>query len=194
MQIQTKQTGIFTAMFLLMAITRGSHFGSAINLPDASLAIFLMAGFMLPRLNRTALAVFMFLLLEAGGIDYFAIAYLGVNDYCVTPAYWFLIPTYACMWLAGSRFALQRRNNRNDFALFGGISWLATSAAFIISNAGFYLYSGRFPDMSAAEYASDVAGYYPSYLAGSLMYLALAAVVHVSLGHLNKQSINSTRL
>ena len=101
MQIQTKQLGIFAGLVLLMAVTRGSHFGSSFALPDATLAIFLVAGFMLPRFTLTALATFIFLLLEAGGIDYYAIAYQGVSDYCVSPAYWFLIPTYASMWFAG---------------------------------------------------------------------------------------------
>ncbi len=193
MQIKTKQSGIFAAMILLMAITRGSHFGSSSYLPDATLAVFLVAGFMLPRFTWVALAAFMLLLLEAGGIDYYAIAYRGVSDYCVTPAYWFLIPTYAGMWLAGSWYASHQRNNWNSWLLFGGISWVATSTAFVISNAAFYLYSGRFSDMPVAIYASSVAKYYPSYLAGSLMYLAMALAVHALMIRLNKPVFNLTQ-
>jgi hypothetical protein len=174
-------------------ITRGSHFGSSFGLPDATLAIFMVAGFMLPRFTWVALAAFLLLLLEAGAIDYYAITYRGVSDYCVTPAYWFLLPTYAGMWLAGSWFFSHQRNDGNSLALFAGISWLATSTAFVISNAGFYLYSGRFSDMPVAEYTSSVAKYYPPYLAGSLMYLALALVVHALLTHLNKLSSNSAQ-
>ena len=193
MQTQTKQIGIFAALVLLMAMTRGSHFGSSINLPDATLAIFLLAGFMLPRYTLAATAAFIFLLLEAGGLDYYAIAYHGVSDYCVSPAYWFLIPTYASMWFAGHWFAARKQNNWNSLALFGGVSWLATSIAFLISNSAFYLFSGRFTEMSVAEYAARVAKYYPSYVSGGLMYLALAAVIYVAVNQLSKTSVGAAQ-
>jgi hypothetical protein len=193
MQIQTKQLGIFAALVLLMAVTRGSHFGSAINLPDATLAIFLVAGFMLPRFTLTALAAFIFLLLEAGGLDYYAIAYQGVNDYCVSPAYWFLIPTYASMWFGGHWFAARRQNNWNSLALFGGVAWLASTLAFLLSNAAFYTVSGRFSEMSITEYAARVAQYYPPYVSGALMYLALAAVIYISVNMLHKASASTAQ-
>jgi len=191
MQIQTKQLGIFAGLVLLMAVTRGSHFGSSFALPDATLAIFLLAGFMLPRFTLTALATFIFLLLEAGGIDYYAIAYQGVSDYCVSPAYWFLIPTYASMWFAGHWFVAHQHNSWNDLALYSGVAWLSTSVAFLISNGAFYLLSGRFTDMSLAEYAARVAKYYPSYVGGGLMYLALAAVIYGLFNNMNKSSTNA---
>ena len=193
MKTQTKQLGIFAALVLLMAATRGSHFGSAINLPDATLAIFLVAGFMLPRFSLTALAAFIFLLLEAGGLDYYAIVYQGVSDYCVSPGYWFLIPTYASMWFAGHWFASRRQNNLNSLALFAGVSWLASSVAFLISNGAFYALSGRFSDMSVTEYAARVAKYYPPYVSGSMLYLALAAVIYVSLKTLHKSSAGAAQ-
>lgn len=193
MQIQTKQLGIFAGLVLLMAVTRGSHFGSAINLPDATLAIFLVAGFMLPRYTLAALAAFIFLLLEAGGIDYYAITYNGVSDYCVSPAYWFLIPTYAGMWFAGHWFASRQQNSWNALALFAGVSWLATTVAFLISNGSFYLFSGHFTEMNVAEYAARVAKYYPSYVSGALMYLALAAVIYVAAITLNKTTTGTAQ-
>jgi len=193
LQTQTKQIGILAGLILLMAITRTSHFGSSIHLPDATLAIFLIAGFMLPRFTLTALTAFIFLLLAAGGIDYYAINVAGVSDYCVTTAYWFLIPTYTSMWLAGRWFAARQHNNWGSLALFGGVSWLATTIAFLISNGGFYVFSGLFTDMSVAEYAARVAKYYPPYLGGSLMYLVLAAVIYASLIQLNKTSSSSAQ-
>jgi len=190
MQIQSKQLGIFAALVLLMAVTRGSHFGSAINLPDATLAIFLVAGFMLPRFTLTALAAFIFLLLEAGGLDYYSIVYQGVSDYCVSPGYWFLIPTYASMWFAGHWFASRKQNNWSSLALFAGVSWLASSIAFLISNGAFYTLSGRFTEMSIAEYAARVAQYYPPYVSGALMYLAIAAAIYISVNMLHKSATN----
>lgn len=193
MQTQTKQLGIFAGLALLMVATRGSHFGSSINLPDATLAIFLVAGFMLPRFSLAALAAFMFFLLEAGGLDYYAITYQGVSDYCVSPAYWFLIPTYASMWFAGHWFASRKQNNAHGLALFAGVSWLSTSVAFLISNGAFYTLSGRFTDMSLAEYAARVAKYYPSYVGGGMLYLALAAVIYVAASALVKSSTDTAQ-
>lgn len=46
--ITTKQQFVLLALFaLLMAATRFHHFGSALFLPDASLAVFFLAGFYL---------------------------------------------------------------------------------------------------------------------------------------------------
>ncbi len=184
---------IFAGLVLLMALTRGSHFGSSFLLPDATLAIFLIAGYILPRLSLSSLAAFILLLLAAGGIDYYAIAYGGVSDYCFSPAYGFLIPTYASMWLGGRWFAAHQQDNLRGLALFGGVSWLATTVAFLISNSSFYVLSAHFTDMSVIEYATRVAKYYPPYLGGSLIYLALAAVIYASLGYLNKTSSSSNQ-
>lgn len=193
MQKLSKQFGIFAVLAVLMAITRSGHFGTAIQLPDASLAIFLVAGFMLPRYTWAALTAFVFLLLEAGGIDYYAIVYRNVNDYCVSPAYWFLIPTYATMWLGGRWFAMQQKNNCKSLALFGGISWLSASIAFLISNGAFYTLSGRFTEMSIAEYASRVAQYYSPYVLNTLMYLSVAAILYIASTQLRKASTDTAQ-
>lgn len=188
MQLQTKQLGILAALILLMAATRYNHFGSSISLPDASLAVFLLAGFLMARSTWPALLAFVFLLLEAGGIDYYAINVAGVSDWCVTPAYWFLIPTYASMWLGGRWFAVRQQNSWQSLALFGGVSLIATSVAFLISNASFFLLSGRYTEMSVAEYAGRVTQYYLPYLSGSLMYLALACVIYILLNGINRNT------
>ena len=64
---QTKTIVIFTVLAALMAATRVHHFSTALHLPDASLAVFLLAGFYLPRWAFPALLV------EAGLVDYLAI-------------------------------------------------------------------------------------------------------------------------
>lgn len=179
MQLQIKQLGMFAALVLIMAVTRYNHFGSSISLPDASLAVFLLAGFLTARLTWLAVLSFIVLILEAGGIDYYAINVAGVSDWCVTPAYWFLIPTYASMWIGGRWFAARQQYNFNGLALYSGVSLITTSIAFLISNASFYLFSGRYSEMSVAEFAERVTQYYSPYLAGSMTYLTLAAVIYI---------------
>lgn len=161
---------------VLMAATRMHHFGSALHLPDASLAVFLLAGFFI-----AGPLLFIGLLLEAAALDYVAIAHLGVSDWCVTPAYWFLIPTYAVLWLAGRYYARIHQHSLRSLGVFAGLSVAALSVAFLISNGAFYWFSGRHPDMGMAEYAARVAQYYPQYLTGGLLYLACAAALYAVL-------------
>ena len=168
---QAKELVVLGGLAALMAATRYFHFGSALYLPDASLAVFFLAGFALSRA-----AYFPALLLEAGAIDYLAIAIGGVSDWCVTPAYWFLIPTYACLWLGGRWCAARHRPDWRGPALSGGALLAAASLAFLISNASFYLLSGYFTDMGWVEYGARVAKYYPLYVASALGYVAIAAM------------------
>ncbi len=160
----------------LMAATRMHHFGSALHLPDASLAVFLLAGFFI-----ASPLLFAGLLLEAGALDYAAIAHLGVNDYCVTPAYGFLIPTYAVVWFAGRYYARIHQQSWRSLGIFSGIAFAAVSVAFIISEGAFYLFSGRQPGMGLAEYGAQMAQYFPLYMTGALLYLACVAALYVAL-------------
>lgn len=191
--MQTRQIGIFAALALLMAATRFSHFGTAVTLADASLAVFFMAGFYFSLVNRVALLAFVLLLVEAGAIDYYATAYQGVSDWCFSPAYWFLIPTYASLWLGGRWFATMQRNDWASLAKLAGVAWASTSIAFLISNASFYLVSGKFADMGAGEYAAAVAQYYPSYLGSCLMYVAPVAAYYVVRATLHKPMESASR-
>lgn len=155
------------ALIALMLVSRAhfNHFGSPIALPDASLAVFFMAG-----LWFGGLRLFAVLVLEAALIDYVAITKMGVSDYCISPAYVFLIPTYAALFFAG-RFAAQFNTLRAaDLLLQVGVLAGATTAAFLISNGSFYALSGRFPDLDWVEYFNRVSQYYSPYLINTLVY------------------------
>ena len=159
---------------LVMAATRYQHFGDALHLPDASLAVFFLAGL----LTSSAL-VFPALLLEAGLIDALAIGVGGVSDYCVTPAYGFLVPAYGVLWLAG-RWLAARHATRRRVALpaLYAVLLVAVSAAFLISNTGFYAYSGRVPGLTLADYATAVAGFFPPYALGAFGYVTVTILLH----------------
>jgi hypothetical protein len=165
---------IALGLIALMAATRSHHYGSALHLPDASLAVFLLAGFFI-----ASPVLFGALLVEAGLVDFLAITQFGVSDYCVTPAYWFLIPTYAVLWYAGRYYARIHQRSLRSLGQFAALSLAATSAAFFISNGAFYLFSGRFPDMGMAEYVSRVSQYYVQYLSGAALYLMPAVLLYV---------------
>ena len=151
-------------LIALMVLTRFHHFGDVLHLPDASLAVFFFAGFYRKK------AFFAFLLALAALIDYLAIKN-GTSSWCVSPAYVFLIPTYAVMWFAGHYCSTFKSMKIAQVAKSAGLLTLATTAAFAISNGSFYLFSGRYEDLSLGEYFVRVAQYYPSYVGAALIYV-----------------------
>lgn len=177
---QNSTVKVIAALMLAMALTRFNHFGSSVALPDASLAVFFLGGLYLARFSG-ATAVFVGLLAEAALVDYYAITVHGTSDWCVTPAYGFLALAYAAMWFAG-RWVVARYNftSRGLLGLFATVA-AASTAAFMISNVSFYLFSGRYAEMSVAEYASRVAQYWGSYVAVALLYVAGVVLAQMAL-------------
>lgn len=175
--IQNKSFIAGAALIALMAATRMHHFGSSLHMPDASLAVFLLAGFLIS--SPTLLGA---LFVEAATLDYVAITHLGVDDYCVTPAYWFLIPTYAALWFAGRYAARIHQDSLRGLGMFAAISFAALNVAFLISNGSFYLFSGKFADVTLAQYAARIAQYYLPYMTGAAVYLVPAAMLYALFG------------
>ena len=169
---------ILGGLALLMLITRTQPVEHFLELPDASWAVFFIAGFYLrDSLGRWA---FPLLMLEAVAIDWIATQHLGVSDFCMTPAYWFLLPTHAVMWFGG--FLLrQHAPAQNVHALLALVllAFSASTLAYTISNGGFYWFGGRYPDPHAAEYLERFAMYYRWFVLVPCAYIAAAACVHV---------------
>lgn len=170
---QYRPYGIAAVLVVLMAATRSHHFDSLTHLPDATLAVFILAGFYLP------LIAFPLLLVVAGVADYFAFNYVGVSDWCFTPAYWFLIPTYGVLFYAGRFFARRYQFTLRGLMEFSAVAVLAIGTAFLIANTSFYLLAGYFEKMTAWEYAGSVAKYFLPYQVSAFMYLSTAALLHV---------------
>lgn len=173
--IGVKTLLISAALVLLMLATRSDHFGSAISLPDASLAVFLLAGFYLRRLPY-----FVLFCVLAVASDYWAIQVRGVSSFCVTAAYGFLLPTYFCLWWAGFWGSKQELNGAGAWLKLAAATLAAISLAFVISSGSFYLFSGYFQP-SWAEAVQRVALYYPRYLVTPLCYLGLAVLFQLLL-------------
>lgn len=180
---------ILVGLAFLMAATRSHHGMTAFSLPDASLAVFFLAG-----LYLGSAWILPSLLAEAVLIDYLAIVHFGVDGYCISPAYGFLIPTYAVMWLGG-RWSARRR--RFGFPLqIGAALIVSTSVAFLISNGSFYLFSERFASVAWADYAHWVVEFYFPYLIAALGYSGLAIGlerVFIRVGRPGAGSLSSRR-
>ena len=170
----------------IMLATRFHHFGAVTHLPDASLAVFFLTGFYLRRAIYTVP-----LMLLAGGIDYLATQHMGVSDYCISPAYGFLIPTYAAMWFGGRWYAGRHSLAASSLAPLAFALLIGGSLAFLISNGGFYLFSGRYPDMNWGEYMQRVSMYYLPYMSGMVFYVALAALAHIGVTRMGAAAGNT---
>src|ERR1041384_3705172 len=79
----------------LMVATRVGHFGLAQVAPDASTAVFFLAGLLVA--NPLWLAA---LIAEAFALDWAAINLAGIEAVCVTTGYGMLVPGLASLWLA----------------------------------------------------------------------------------------------
>lgn len=165
----TKQLYRYLPLVALMGATRMHHFGDAFSLPDASLTVFFLAGLFFN--SRT---FFIALLFEAALLDYIAISQLNVSDFCISPAYVFLIPTYAAMWLGGRFSATLKSMQGSKFTL--SISAISTffaviTGAYLISNSSFYLLSGNIAEHSFSHYFQQLTRYYLPYVSYGVMYV-----------------------
>ncbi|MGH8565029.1 MAG: hypothetical protein ACREXW_13455 [Gammaproteobacteria bacterium] len=167
---------IALVLVALMAATRGDDFAGELHLPDASAAVFFLAGLYLRPMWMLPI-----LLVEAAFIDYLAIAVGGVSSFCISPAYGFLLPAYGALWLAGRWYAARHR------LAFSTLLPLAVSVVIgglvseLFSSGGFHFFSGRF-EPHLAEFGLRIARYFPSSLATLAFYVAVAGIVHAALG------------
>ncbi|NCA68981.1 MAG: hypothetical protein EOM91_02545 [Sphingobacteriia bacterium] len=177
--ITDSRSRILLALVLaaLMAATRGQQLAPlAHHLPDASLAVFFLAGFYL----RTLWTFPAFFVL-ATVIDLTAIGWGGVSGYCMTPAYWLLVPAYGVVWGLGRWSADRVEVSRFGLARLAAILGIAAVSAELLATGGFYLYSGYFAEPNLAELLGRVATYLPATLLHLLAYVGILLVAQLSL-------------
>jgi hypothetical protein len=162
------------SLALLMAATRSHHFATALHLPDASWAVFFLAGFYL-----RPLWMFPALMALAGVSDYMAIAWFGVSDFCMSPAYGFLLPAYGALWIAGRWYARRHRFALSTLIPLATSVLLGAAVCEIISSGGFYFFSGRFAETSLVEFGVRLVKYFPPSLESLVFWMGIAIVVHI---------------
>lgn len=167
---------------LIMAATRIHHFAA---IPDASWAVFFVGGFYLRAHWRWAFALLMVVAVLA---DAYAIQKAGIDfwgHYCVSPAYWFLLPSYLSLWLGGAWLA--RRNPALDLRSLGWLAMafvVAVSTCYVLSNGSFYWISdswgGANAQRSFAGWLANLGHWYLPFLRTTGMYVAIAAMLHAT--------------
>lgn len=158
----------------LLVITRGHHFASVSHLPSASWAVFFLAGVYLRPVWVLAA-----LFLVAAGLDLASVTWGGVSNFCTSPAYPFLLPAYASLWLAGRWLARHYQFAWGTLAKLAGSVLVGSALAHLFSSGGFYFFSGRYAEPTLAEFGQRILKQYPGSLGTLLFYVGIALVAHV---------------
>jgi hypothetical protein len=178
---QTQRLGIFAALALVMAATRIHLSLLHHDIWDASWAIFFLAGFWLRGSARWA---FPLLMAEAVLIDYIVITNMGISfwsHYCVSAAYWFLIPAYGSLWIGGSWLAKRQHGlTLSTLGMAVAVLLVSEAACYVISNGSFYWLSSHVPlPKSFAAWFANLGDWYLPFLQTTAVYAGLGAVLHV---------------
>ncbi|WP_440221932.1 hypothetical protein ACQQ2N_12645 [Dokdonella sp. MW10] len=177
---QPQRFVVFAILVLLMAATRINHFAVV---PDASWAVFFVAGFYLRHAVRWA---FPALLALAVVIDYAVITSQGLSfwaHYCMSPAYGFLLASYAILWFGGAWLNAHHGGLRPQALGLLAVSVLAaTSLTFLVTNGSFYWLSASVASPSMGGWMTNLGHWYLPYLTTTASYVGVAALLHVIVG------------
>jgi hypothetical protein len=172
-----QRAGLFLVLALVMALTRINHFGV---LPDASWAVFFLAGFYLRGSARWAFPLLMaeavlvdFIVIRSAGMDFFA-------HYCVSPAYWCLAAAYGALWFAGS---LTRRGYRGlspaSLGLAAVALFLGVVTCHLLAQGSFYWLSDSVPQpRTLAGWWKNYSDWFLPYLRTAAIYVGIGAALH----------------
>ena len=171
---------VFAVLMLLMLATRTHHFASLNHLPSASIAIFFLAGMYLRNIKA-----FWFFYILTITIDLASSYYRGQFGACITSSYPALVLSYAVMFTAGfyTRPNWQQNAWQINIIKVSVALFIASSIAFFISNGSYYTLSGKFPELSWAEYATRVDKYFFKSISNPVFYVISAIVIDFTLSH-----------
>ncbi|MDR6991278.1 hypothetical protein [Luteimonas sp. 3794] len=179
MTVTARRATIFALLAALMAATRLHHFAA---IPDASWAVFFIGGFYLASWQRWAFPALMVL---AVAVDWFVISSQGLSfwqHYCVSPAYWCLVPAYFALWAGGS---LLRRHLSTSAPIAIGQLVVALVASVtichLLAQGSFYWISASVADPTLAGWWKNYSDWLLPYMRTAALYVGVAAMAHVLL-------------
>ncbi|MFT3761857.1 MAG: hypothetical protein QM761_04420 [Pseudoxanthomonas sp.] len=182
MNTRTQRAVILILLLSLMATTRSYLLYHFAPVPDASWAVFFIAGFYLRGWSKWAFPLFMAV---AVGADYLAIHSQGIDfwsHYCVSPGYWFLVPAYLALWLGGSfarRIYSQAHPGRSLAAVVSALV-AAVLVCHLFAQGGFYWLSDSVPQpVTVAGWWKNYSDWLLPYMRTAAIYTGLAVIVHV---------------
>jgi hypothetical protein len=156
------------ALVLLMVCTRGQHFATVHALPSASWAVFFLCGALL-----SARWMFVLLFAVASILDFGSYALGNISDWCLSPAYWALVPAYGTLWFAGRFYARMHREQWSTAPKLAAVLVLAAFATYLISGGCYYAFSGHYVP-TFAGFMPRIAQFYPRALGTLAGYVGVA--------------------
>ena len=176
---------ILSLLVLLMAGTRLNHFAP---IPDASWAVFFIGGFYLRNWTRWAFPLLMGL---AVVVDWTVISNQGMSfwqHYCVSAAYWMLIPAYFAMWAGGMLLRRYYRSaNLKSLGMLAATVIGSVALCHLIAQGSFYWISASVAEPTFAGWAKNYSDWLLPYMQSAAMYIGAAALVQVVVEAINKQ-------
>lgn len=176
---------ILSLLVLLMAGTRLNHFAPV---PDASWAVFFIGGFYLRTWTRWA---FPLLIGLAVVVDWVVISNQGMSfwqHYCVSAAYWMLIPAYFAMWTGGMLLRRYYRSaNLKSLAMLAATVIGSVALCHLIAQGSFYWISASVAEPTFAGWAKNYSDWLLPYMQSAAMYIGAAALVQVVAEAISKQ-------
>jgi len=174
---QSQRFGILALLALILVVTRLNHFALV---PDASWAVFFIAGFYLRGSARWAFPLLMALAVLA---DFIVISGQGIafwSHYCMSPGYWCLLAAYGALWFGGSW--LRSRHAGVGLRSLGMLTLTllaATSVCFVISNGSFYWLGTSVAEPTMNGWLVNMGHWYLTFLGTTAAYVGIAAALHV---------------
>lgn len=170
---------VLSVLALLMMASRAHPF-EHFTPPDASWAAFFIGGFYLRGWSRWAFPLLMAL---AVAIDVYAIQAQGLSfwqHYCVSPAYWCLVPAYLALWLGGAW--LGRGYVRADLGALARLAaalLAAVAVCQLIAQGSFYWISRNVADPTLAGWWKNYSDWLLPYLGTAAAYVGIAAALQL---------------
>lgn len=175
---------VLALLMLTLAATRLHHFAT---LPDASWAVFFVAGFHLRAWSRWAFPLLMAL---AVLVDAWVINAMGLEfwqHYCVSLGYWMLLPAYFTLWTGGVLLRQGQAGARWTLLPRAAVLLLASVAVcHLFAQGGFYWTSSNVAGPTLAGWWKNYTDWLGPYLATTALYVALAAAVQLALAQAGK--------
>lgn len=161
----------------VMTVTRSHHFAV---LADASWALFFIGGFYLRAQTRWAFPLLMACAVLIDAIVIHAQGQSFWQHYCISPAYWFLLPAQFTLWLGGAWLAARARTLHWHTLAHAALALLlAEGLCFLISNGSFY-WLGGVAEPTLAGWVTNLGHWYLPFLKGTALYVGIAALLHAA--------------
>jgi len=185
MTANVQRAFVLSLLVLLMAGTRINHFAP---IPDASWAVFFIGGFYLRNWTRWAFPLLMGL---AVVVDWAVISSQGMSfwqHYCVSAAYWMLVPAYFVMWAGGMLLRRYYRSaNLKSLGLLAVSVIGSVALCHLIAQGSFYWISASVAEPTFAGWAKNYSDWLLPYMQSAAIYIGAAALVQLAVEAISKQ-------